>query len=183
MNPRTLFEFQRVVFISSSSVAPAFRLINSRMVAFLLPSLAPLASRLAAFGGGAFLADRLFFGATCGVCGARVAFGLASRVLLSAPVSVVASTSVIFKYPLVMVIAIRDIDRSEWRRRQGNACGFLIFLPLRLLRFRAIHLTMITIGYARVSTDRQADKGVSLDAQKSRIEAMAVVQDPGRCSK
>ena len=38
-------------------------------------------------------------------------------------------------------------------------------------------LTMITIGYARVSTDRQAGKGVSLDAQKSRIEAMAVVQD------
>lgn len=36
---------------------------------------------------------------------------------------------------------------------------------------------MIAIGYARVSTDRQAEKGVSLDAQKQRIEAMAVVQN------
>src|ERR1043166_5229156 len=36
---------------------------------------------------------------------------------------------------------------------------------------------MLAIGYARVSTDRQAEKGVSLDAQKSRIEAMAVVQE------
>lgn len=36
---------------------------------------------------------------------------------------------------------------------------------------------MIAIGYARVSTDRQADKGVSLDAQKARIEAMAVLQE------
>src|SRR4051812_3003492 len=36
---------------------------------------------------------------------------------------------------------------------------------------------MLTIGYARVSTDRQAEKGVSLEAQKQRIEAMAVVQE------
>jgi site-specific DNA recombinase len=36
---------------------------------------------------------------------------------------------------------------------------------------------MKAIGYARVSTDRQADKGVSLEAQKARIEAMAVVQE------
>jgi DNA invertase Pin-like site-specific DNA recombinase len=36
---------------------------------------------------------------------------------------------------------------------------------------------MLAIGYARVSTERQADQGVSLDAQKKRIEAMAVVQN------
>jgi site-specific DNA recombinase len=36
---------------------------------------------------------------------------------------------------------------------------------------------MIAVGYARVSTDRQADKGVSLEAQQQRIEAMAVVQN------
>jgi site-specific DNA recombinase len=32
------------------------------------------------------------------------------------------------------------------------------------------------IGYVRVSTDRQADQGVSLDAQKQKIRAMAIVQ-------
>jgi len=36
---------------------------------------------------------------------------------------------------------------------------------------------MLAIGYALVSTERQADQGVSLDAQKKRIEAMAVVQN------
>ena len=34
---------------------------------------------------------------------------------------------------------------------------------------------MAAIGYARVSTDRQADKGVSLEAQQEKIRAMAVV--------
>lgn len=34
---------------------------------------------------------------------------------------------------------------------------------------------MVAIGYARVSTDRQADRGVSLDAQSARIRAMATV--------
>jgi len=35
---------------------------------------------------------------------------------------------------------------------------------------------MRTIGYVRVSTDRQADQGVSLEAQESKIRAMATVQ-------
>jgi DNA invertase Pin-like site-specific DNA recombinase len=35
---------------------------------------------------------------------------------------------------------------------------------------------MRAIGYVRVSTDMQADKGVSLDAQTEKIRAMAVVQ-------
>jgi site-specific DNA recombinase len=34
---------------------------------------------------------------------------------------------------------------------------------------------MKTIGYARVSTDKQADRGVSLDAQTEKIRAMVVV--------
>ncbi len=35
---------------------------------------------------------------------------------------------------------------------------------------------MLAIGYVRVSTDMQADQGVSLDAQIEKIRAMAVVQ-------
>lgn len=35
---------------------------------------------------------------------------------------------------------------------------------------------MKAIGYARVSTDKQADRGVSLEAQAEKIRAMAVVQ-------
>jgi DNA invertase Pin-like site-specific DNA recombinase len=34
---------------------------------------------------------------------------------------------------------------------------------------------MKAIGYVRVSTDKQADHGVSLDAQAEKIRAMAVV--------
>src|ERR1700724_1947111 len=36
--------------------------------------------------------------------------------------------------------------------------------------------TMRAIGYARVSTDKQADHGVSLEAQETKIRAMATVQ-------
>lgn len=35
---------------------------------------------------------------------------------------------------------------------------------------------MQAIGYIRVSTNKQADKGCSLEAQRERIQAMAVVQ-------
>jgi DNA invertase Pin-like site-specific DNA recombinase len=35
---------------------------------------------------------------------------------------------------------------------------------------------MKAIGYVRVSTDRQADKGVFLEAQEAKLRAMATVQ-------
>src|SRR6202167_2634249 len=35
---------------------------------------------------------------------------------------------------------------------------------------------MRTIGYVRVSTDKQAERGISLDAQAEKIRAMALVQ-------
>ena len=36
--------------------------------------------------------------------------------------------------------------------------------------------SMRAIGYARVSTDKQADKGISLEVQQEKIRAMVVVQ-------
>jgi len=36
---------------------------------------------------------------------------------------------------------------------------------------------MQAIGYVRVSTDRQAEQGVSLEAQEAKIRAMATVKD------
>src|SRR2546430_8486622 len=36
--------------------------------------------------------------------------------------------------------------------------------------------SMCAIGYVRVSTDKQADHGVSLEAQEAKIRAMATVQ-------
>src|SRR5690348_4737239 len=38
-------------------------------------------------------------------------------------------------------------------------------------------LAMKTVGYVRVSTDKQADRGVSLEAQAEKIRAMAVVHN------
>jgi site-specific DNA recombinase len=40
---------------------------------------------------------------------------------------------------------------------------------------RAIGYVMKAIGYVRVSTDRQAEQGVSLEAQEAKIRAMATV--------
>src|SRR5713226_3962073 len=37
--------------------------------------------------------------------------------------------------------------------------------------------SMKTVGYVRVSTDKQADRGVSLEAQAEKIRAMAVVNN------
>ena len=43
-------------------------------------------------------------------------------------------------------------------------------------RRRAMLSSMRAMGYARVSTDKQADQGVSLEAQEAKIRAMATVQ-------
>jgi site-specific DNA recombinase len=40
---------------------------------------------------------------------------------------------------------------------------------------------MKIVGYVRVSTDRQADQGVSLEAQEAKIRAMATVQGADLC--
>ena len=41
---------------------------------------------------------------------------------------------------------------------------------------KAIGYVMKAVGYVRVSTDRQAEQGVSLEAQEAKIRAMATVQ-------
>jgi predicted site-specific integrase-resolvase len=48
---------------------------------------------------------------------------------------------------------------------------------LRLRHSWPIMSLMKTIGYVRVSTDKQADRGVSLEAQAEMIRAMAVVHN------
>jgi site-specific DNA recombinase len=40
-----------------------------------------------------------------------------------------------------------------------------------------MELPMTTVGYVRVSTDKQVDRGVSLEAQAEKIRAMAVVHN------
>jgi len=49
-------------------------------------------------------------------------------------------------------------------------------MRLHVSAVTAMLWTMRTIGYVRVSTDEQADHGVSLEAQEAKIRAMAVVQ-------
>ena len=52
-----------------------------------------------------------------------------------------------------------------------------VFLCLELIQNQIDPVDAIqAIGYIRVSTDQQADRGVSLDAQRERVRAMAVVQ-------
>src|ERR1017187_4771302 len=48
--------------------------------------------------------------------------------------------------------------------------------PSRVVQFFQ-HMKTKAIGYVRVSTDKQADRGVSLEAQVEKIRAMAAVHD------
>src|SRR5271168_4711216 len=47
---------------------------------------------------------------------------------------------------------------------------------LNVRALRSMLCNMKAIGYVRVSTDRQAEQGVSLEAQEAKIRAMATVQ-------
>ena len=42
---------------------------------------------------------------------------------------------------------------------------------------RTASATTTAVGYIRVSTDKQADHGVSLDAQKAKLEAYATLYE------
>ena len=65
------------------------------------------------------------------------------------------------------LFAARNPDRrvSFVRNRRLILSGYIINAVL-----------MLTIGYVRVSTDRQAEHGVSLEAQEAKIRAMATIQ-------
>ena len=67
------------------------------------------------------------------------------------------------------LLPLYPISRNLYRKKQR-----LDRLDVWLTSINAV--TMLTIGYVRVSTDRQAEKGVSLEAQEAKIRAMATVQ-------
>ena len=60
------------------------------------------------------------------------------------------------------------------KHNRAAAQGALLDLMFRGTLSMLLH--MLTIGYVRVSTDRQAEQGVSLEAQEAKIRAMATVQ-------
>jgi hypothetical protein len=71
-----------------------------------------------------------------------------------------------------------QIAEALSRRRPANVCS-----PNQLQTELASGAeprtltVMRTIGYVRVSTDKQAEQGVSLEAQAEKIRAMALVHD------
>ena len=67
------------------------------------------------------------------------------------------------------LLPLYPISRNLYRKKPR-----LDRLDVWLTSINAV--TMLTIGYVRVSTDRQAEKGVSLEAQEAKIRAMATVQ-------
>ncbi|HXP62244.1 hypothetical protein SBA6_970009 [Candidatus Sulfopaludibacter sp. SbA6] len=59
---------------------------------------------------------------------------------------------------------------SSTEKWLGSSSGCLIRIPTS-------EVSGLAIGYVRVSTDKQADRGVSLEAQVEKIRAMATVHD------
>src|SRR5207247_10390876 len=59
---------------------------------------------------------------------------------------------------------------------RGRARAFQLRWDLNGEALRSMLCHMQAIGYVRVSTDRQAEQGVSLEAQEAKIRAMATVQ-------
>src|ERR1035441_5608911 len=62
-------------------------------------------------------------------------------------------------------------------RFQGNAPVGLLICRYSNVPDRFYNMPIKAIGYVRVSTDKQADRGVSLEAQVEKIRAMATVHD------
>ena len=80
--------------------------------------------------------------------------------------------------------SLPDISKTRRRTRQGIFGGripephTMLSKTWRRCLEPASQPPMKTVEYVRVSTDKQADQGVSLDAQAEKIRAVAVVQGP-----
>jgi len=72
-------------------------------------------------------------------------------------------------------ILVRSYPRVLTRRRFGCTVSTGSYYPLLTLRVTVTATK--TIAYLRVSTDKQADHGVSLDAQRAKVEAYASLYD------
>src|SRR3984893_10537489 len=68
------------------------------------------------------------------------------------------------------------MSHNQGHQTRILASCFNRFWDLNVGRVGAILCHMQAIGYVRVSTDRQAELGVSLEAQEAKIRAMANVQ-------
>ena len=83
-----------------------------------------------------------------------------------------------------MSVYTRSIRPGWLPRGRSPSLGLRLFarispsgILLNQLRSSPNMSLMKTVGYVRVSTDKQADRGVSLEAQAEKIRAMAVVHN------
>ena len=74
-----------------------------------------------------------------------------------------------------------DYSLSDIHTRLASPLWFMSHDRWRAWHWRTTSMSIhggpdVRLGYVRVSTDRQAERGVSLEAQEAKIRAMATVQ-------
>ena len=73
-------------------------------------------------------------------------------------------------------LARQEPHRKDSPEDEHGGYAIQAFGDLNVAAVRSMQLHMQAIGYVRVSTDQQAEQGVSLEAQEAKIRAMATVQ-------